>query len=97
MTSPIFRESGGLDLRAFAPDRRTIAGLGTLHFAYDLVFPQFLGAMLGRYYFRKRFGHVKWRAYAPILMAGYGCGVGLIGMTTVALKLISSAVKQTIF
>jgi len=62
-----------------------------------LVFPQFLGAMLGRYYFRKRLGQVKWRAYAPILMAGYGCGVGLIGMTTVALKLISSAVKQTIF
>jgi len=62
-----------------------------------LAFPQFLGAMLGRYYFRKRFGNVKWRSYAPILMAGYGCGVGLIGMTTVALKLISSAVKQTIF
>jgi hypothetical protein len=53
--------------------------------------------MLGRYYFRKRFLDVKWRAYAPILMAGYGCGVGLIGMTTVALKLISSAVKQTVF
>ncbi|MFP4055370.1 MAG: hypothetical protein ACLF0G_00700, partial [Candidatus Brocadiia bacterium] len=62
-----------------------------------LAFPQFLGAMVGRYYFRKRLGGLKWRSYAPILMAGYGCGVGLIGMTTVALKLISSAVKQTIF
>ena len=62
-----------------------------------LAFPQFLGAVLGRHYFRKRFGDVRWRAYAPILMAGYGCGVGLIGMTTVALKLISSAVKQTVF
>jgi len=62
-----------------------------------LAFPQFLGAVLGRHYFRRRFGDVRWRAYAPILMAGYGCGVGLIGMTTVALKLISSAVKQTVF
>jgi hypothetical protein len=62
-----------------------------------LAVPQFLGAMLGRYYFRKRFGDLRWRAYAPILMAGFGCGMGLIGMTTVALKLISSAVKQTIF
>ena len=62
-----------------------------------MVFPQFLGAMLGRHYFRKRFQDVKWRSYAPILMAGYGCGVGLIGMSSVALKLISSAVKQTVF
>ncbi|MFW6162965.1 MAG: hypothetical protein ACODAJ_09360, partial [Planctomycetota bacterium] len=62
-----------------------------------MAFPRFLGAMLSRYYFRKRFGQLKWRSYAPILMAGYGCGVGLIGMTTVALKLISSAVKQTVF
>ena len=71
-----------------------LTGIGQNAF---LAFPQFLGAMLGRYYFRKRFGDLKWRAYAPILMAGFGAGVGLIGMTTVALKLISSAVKQTIF
>jgi hypothetical protein len=71
-----------------------LTGIGQNAF---MAFPQFLGAMLGRHYFRKRFGQVKWRSYAPILMAGYGCGVGLIGMTTVALKLISSAVKQTIF
>ena len=71
-----------------------LTGIGQNAF---MAFPEFLGAMLGRYYFRKRFGDLKWSAYAPILMAGYGCGVGLIGITTVALKLISSAVKQTIF
>jgi len=71
-----------------------LVGIGQNAF---MAFPQFLGAMLGRYYFRKRLGDVKWRAYAPILMAGYGCGVGLIGITAVALKLISTAVKQTIF
>ncbi|MBM4035493.1 MAG: peptide transporter [Planctomycetes bacterium] len=62
-----------------------------------MAIPEFVGAMLGRYYFRKRFGDLKWRAYAPILMAGYVCGVGLIGITTVALKLIDSAVRRTIF
>lgn len=71
-----------------------LTGIGQNAF---MAFPQFLGAMLGRYYFRKRFEGLKWRSYAPILMAGYGCGVGLIGMTSVALKLISSAVKQTVF
>lgn len=71
-----------------------LTGIGQNAF---MAFPQFLGAMLGRHYYRKRLGELKWRAYAPILMAGYGCGVGLIGVTTVALKLISSAVKQTIF
>ena len=71
-----------------------LTGIGQNAF---MAFPQFLGAMIGRYYFQKRFGSLKWRSYAPILMAGYGAGVGLIGMTTVALKLISSAVKQTIF
>ena len=68
-----------------------IAGLGTFpHF----VFPQFAGALLGRYYFRKRFGKERWRAYAPILLAGYSCGMGLIGMTAVGLVLISKAVSQ---
>jgi hypothetical protein len=68
-----------------------IGGLGTFpHFA----FPQFAGALLGRYYFRKRFGKERWRAYAPILLAGYSCGMGLIGMTAVGLVLISKAVSQ---
>jgi len=71
-----------------------IAGLGTWpHF----VVPQFAGALLGRYYLRKRFGPERWQAYAPILLAGYSCGIGLIGMTSVALVLISKAVSQIVF
>ena len=58
---------------------------------------QFFGALLGRYYFAKRFGPSKWRAYAPILLAGYSCGMGLIGMTSVAVALISKAVSQVVF
>ena len=57
----------------------------------------FAGAMLGRYHFSKRFGESKWKAYAPILLAGYSCGMGLIGMTSIAVALISKAVSQVVF
>ena len=57
----------------------------------------FAGAMLGRYHFSKRFGESKWQAYAPILLAGYSCGMGLIGMTSIAVALISKAVSQVVF
>jgi hypothetical protein len=58
---------------------------------------QFGGALLGRHYFAKRFGEKKWKAYAPILLAGYSCGMGLIGMTSVAIALISKAVSSLEF
>ena len=58
---------------------------------------QFAGALLGRYYFAKRFGESKWKAYAPILLAGYSCGMGLIGMTSIAVALISKAVSSVVF
>jgi len=59
--------------------------------------PMFFGAMLGRYVFAKRFGQEKWRAYAPVLLAGYACGMGLMGMTGIAIALISKAVYQMPF
>ena len=58
---------------------------------------QFTGAMLGRFYFSRRFGELKWKAYTPILLAGYGCGMGLIGMTAISVALISKAVSQVVF
>ena len=57
------------------------------------VIPQMIGALLGRYYFEKRF-HLKWREYAPVLLAGFGCGVGLISMFSLGCLLISKAVFQ---
>ena len=71
-----------------------VGGLGQMpHF----IIPNFLGALLGRFYLSKRFGQVRWQGYAPILLAGYSCGVGLIGMTAIALVLISKAVSQVVF
>ncbi len=71
-----------------------VAGLGQWpHF----VILNFIGAILGRFYLQKRFGEERWRAYAPILLAGYSCGVGLIGMSSIAIALISKAVSQVVF
>ncbi|MDA0748496.1 MAG: peptide transporter, partial [bacterium] len=71
-----------------------VGGLGQWpHF----VVLSFAGAMLGRFYFAKRFGQSKWNAYTPILLAGYSCGMGLIGMTSIAVALISKAVSQVVF
>ena len=71
-----------------------VAGLGGWpHFAVL----NLIGALLGRYYFERRFGVDRWYAYSPIVLAGYSCGVGLIGMTSIAVALISKAVSQVIF
>ena len=40
-----------------------------------VIIPQFLGALLGRYYFQRRLG-LKWRQYAPVVAAGFACGAG---------------------
>lgn len=68
-----------------------VRGLGT-GLAAGL-FPQMLGALLGRYIFEKRFG-LKWRQYAPVLLAGFSCGLGLISMFSLGCLLISKAVFQ---
>jgi hypothetical protein len=68
-----------------------VRGLGTTLAAG--MFPQLLGALLGRYYFSKKFG-LQWHQYAPVLLAGFSCGVGLISMFSLGCLLISKAVFQ---
>ncbi len=73
-----------------------VAGLGTgawIHYTL----PTFIGAMLGRFYFGRRYGEKRWRAYAPVILAGYGCGLGLIGMAAVSLVLIAKSTSQILF
>lgn len=38
-----------------------------------------IGALVGRFFFFKRYG-AAWRQYAPVLLAGFSCGMGLTGM-----------------
>lgn len=68
-----------------------VRGLGTLpHF----VFPELVGALISQFYFVPRYGARRWKQYATVLMAGFSCGMGLIGMGTVALAMISKSVSQ---
>ena len=46
-----------------------------------------LGALLGRFFFLKRYGAM-WRQYAPVLLAGFSCGMGLTGMFAMGFTLI---------
>ena len=59
--------------------------------------PMFAGACLGRFYFRKRFGEVRWGQYAPVLAAGFGCGTGLTAMSGIALALVTKSVNYLPF
>lgn len=55
--------------------------------------PNLMGALVGKYYFSKRFGLSEWRRYAPVLLAGFSCGMGLIAMVAIALGLIAKSVS----
>ena len=46
-----------------------------------------IGALLGRFFFLKRYGAM-WRQYAPVLLAGFSCGMGLTGMFAMGFALI---------
>ena len=61
------------------------------------VLPQMVGALLGKYYFAKKFGEERWKSYVPVLMAGYACGFGLIAMVSIGVTLIGKAVSAVIF
>jgi hypothetical protein len=55
--------------------------------------PTFIGAMLGRFYFARRFGMHRWQLYVPVLLAGYACGQGLVGMAGIALAIVLKSVR----
>jgi hypothetical protein len=46
-----------------------------------------MGALLGRFFFLRRYGAM-WRQYAPVLLAGFSCGMGLTGMFAMGITLI---------
>ncbi|HCR17294.1 MAG TPA: hypothetical protein DIU35_07400 [Candidatus Latescibacteria bacterium] len=62
-----------------------------------MLIPEMIGALIGRYSLERRFGIEKWRRYAPVLFTGFACGMGLIGMSAVAVALISRSVSQLRF
>ncbi|MCM8785836.1 MAG: OPT/YSL family transporter [Candidatus Omnitrophica bacterium] len=70
-----------------------VGGITTLpHYA----FPMFIGALFGRFYMAKKIGP-NWRRYTPIILAGYSCGMGLVGMISIAIALIAKTIFQIIY
>lgn len=54
---------------------------------------ELVGAFLGRYYFLKKHG-LAWRQYAPVLLAGFSCGMGLMGMLAMGFTLIMRSLRS---
>jgi hypothetical protein len=52
-----------------------------------------IGALLGRYYFLRRYGAM-WRQYSPVLLAGFSCGMGLMGMFAMGITLILKSLAR---
>jgi hypothetical protein len=54
---------------------------------------QFIGALVGRFYFYPRWG-ARWRQTIPIVTAGFGCGMGLITMFCIGITFLSKSIFQ---
>ncbi len=70
-----------------------VSGLGMWGWPHASI-PMFAGALLGRYVFQKKFGREVWRKMILVVTAGYTCGMGLMGMFSAAVAMISKAVIQ---
>ena len=55
-----------------------------------------MGALVGRFYFRKKFGPM-WRKYTPVILAGYACGMGLIAMVGMAVAILNKMMSPLLF
>lgn len=60
------------------------------------VIPQFVGALIGKFYFQRRMG-LKWRQYIPVVAAGMSCGMGLITVFAVGINFLAKAVIKIPF
>ncbi|MGV3618048.1 MAG: peptide transporter [Fimbriimonas sp.] len=56
--------------------------------------PQFFGAWYGRKFLARKYGAENWARYAPVLLAGFSCGAGLVSLLSISIALISKAVAK---
>ena len=57
---------------------------------------EFIGALLGRFYFQRRIGAM-WRQYILVVAAGFFCGVGLISVLSIGLNFLAKSVIKIPF
>ena len=60
------------------------------------LFCQMLGAFLGRFYFKRKYKDM-WLKYMVLIMAGFGCGMGLTSMIAMAFNVITRMLKPTLW
>jgi hypothetical protein len=61
------------------------------------ILPMFVGALLGRYIFRRWFGEKRWGQIRIVFAAGFVCGVGLITMFSLGVVFMSKSVVKLPF
>ncbi len=71
-----------------------VRGMGGIPHSFVL---EVVGALIARFYLHKRFGKAQFLRAAPVLLAGYFTGMGLIGMLGAAIALITAAVSKGVF
>lgn len=57
---------------------------------------ELIGALVGRFYFRRRFGK-RWLKFAPVILAGFSCGMGLIAMVALGFRILAKMMKPLVF
>jgi len=60
------------------------------------VLPNFIGALIGRYWFEKRFGP-EWRKMIPVAAAGFFVGGGLISLLAIGLVFLMKSVNTAAY
>lgn len=55
-----------------------------------------IGALIGRFYFRRKFGDI-WMKYVLVIGAGYACGMGLVAMVGMALAILNKMMAPLLF
>ena len=65
--------------------------------ALSSILPEIIGAITAQFYLIPRFGAKQWKLYATVISAGFSCGMGLIGMASVAIAMIQRSVTQLPF
>ncbi|HEY3398365.1 MAG TPA: peptide transporter [Armatimonadota bacterium] len=71
-----------------------VRGIGALPH-YMLL--EIVGAVVGRYYYQKKYGASNFLRMAPTILAGYYTGVGLISMATIGMTLIKASISSLPF
>jgi hypothetical protein len=71
-----------------------VRGLGQGTPSYFVL--ELAGALVGRFYFRRKFGDM-WMKYTPVLLAGVSCGMGLTGMVAVSFTILNKMMAPLVF